>query len=391
MLGDATPLGACSRLGESEDPLSKALALVLNHFGEELRDKEYPLPDPAPGELVVALEVSGVCGSDVHQWLGQDPRVPLPLILGHEGVGRVARVGEPAFDVNGQRIAEGDRVTFNRGVSCMRCRVCVVHRRPALCPHRWVYGITRSCRQPPHLFGCYATHVFLGVGVHTVVLPEELAPEVAAAAACSGATCASCFDEVRPRAGDRVVIQGPGPIGAFAVAFARASGAEAIIVVGGTRSRLAVCEQLGATAAINRRETTPAERTDAILELTYGEGADVVYEASGDQHAIAEGLKWLRPGGAYVSCGMAEPRGGLELDFFHDIARKHIRLQGIWVNDTRHLLQALSIAEANQDVLATMIDGRFPLYEATTALRAVADRSVMKAVLVQATRAEGAR
>ncbi len=361
--------------------MDRAFAHIMVQFGEPLRDKEYPFPDLEPGEVLLALEASGVCGSDVHQWQGKDPRIPLPIILGHEGVGRVVGIGGQAGDVAGHRIAEGDRLAFNRGVSCGRCRMCVVHRKPALCSNRWVYGITRSCKDAPHLFGCYASHVLLTVEVQKVVLPEELAPEVAVAASCSGATCAHCFEEVRPPVGGRVVIQGPGPIGAFATAFARMSGAETIIVVGGTQSRLDVCKELGATHTINRSETDAGDRLEEILFLTGGEGADVVYEATGDQRAIAEGVKWARLGGAYVSCGIAEPQGDLALDFFHDVARRHLRLQGVWVSDVRHLVEALHVAESAQNSLRKMIT-RFPFEDPEAALEAVAERKVTKAVLM---------
>lgn len=362
--------------------MSHAYAHVLTKFGEPLRDRKFPLPVPERGEILLRLEVSGVCGSDVHQWQGLDPRVPLPLILGHEGVGRVVATGGEVRDIQGAMVTPGDRLAFNRGVSCMACRTCLVLRQPALCPHRWVYGITRSCEHPPHLVGCYSTHVLLASNVQTLCLDEALSPVVAVTAGCSGATAAHCFEEVRPEFGSRVVIQGPGPIGAYCAAFAKASGAEVIVVVGGTPSRLEACLELGATHVINRRETDAAERLEEILELTGGEGADVVYEAAGVQEAVAEGLKWCRAGGAYVSCGVAEPQGGLEIDFFHDIARKNVRLQGIWVSDMRHLVEAVRLVEAQPQTFEKLVDGRFPFAEAEKALQAVADREVGKAVLM---------
>ncbi len=71
----------------------RAFAHVMAAFGEPFRDKEYPFPELDQGDVLLKLEVSGVCGSDVHQWQGKDPRTPLPLILGHEGVGRVVGIG----------------------------------------------------------------------------------------------------------------------------------------------------------------------------------------------------------------------------------------------------------------------------------------------------------
>ena len=186
---------------------------------------------------------------------------------------------------------------------------------------------------------------------------------------------------MRPGFGSRVVIQGPGPIGAYCAAFAKASGAETIIVVGGTASRLRLCEELGATHTINRRETTVAERLEEILGLP-GRGRRRGLRGRRRPTAIAEGLKWLRTGGAYVSCGVAEPRGGLEIDFFHDIARRNVRLQGIWVSDMRHLLEAVRLVEGQPEAFERLVDGRFRFEEANEALEAVAAREVSKAVLI---------
>lgn len=171
-------------------------------------------------------------------------------------------------------------------------------------------------------------------------------------------------------------------MGAFAVAFARASGARQIVVVGGTESRLELCRALGATAPVNRTSTTREERRAIVTELTAGRGADLAVEAAGTLEAFEEGLSLVRVGGAYAVAGIAEPRNPVPFDVFHHLARRNLQLQGVWVSDTRHLRQAISLVERDPTAFARLVTHRFPLSEATAALETVARRSAMKAVIL---------
>ena len=152
------------------------------------------------------------------------------------------------------------------------------------------------------------------------------------AASCSGATTAHAFDLCPVHAGDSVLVQGVGPVGAFAVAFARAGGAQEIIVVGGTRSRLELCQRLGATHLIDRNATTFEERVRMVKEITNGRGVDLAVEGAGTIDAFAEGPSYVRIGGSYAVAGIAEPRDLVPFDVFRDVARKNLHMQGVWVS-----------------------------------------------------------
>ena len=360
----------------------KAMVSVMRAFATPLSLEEVEIPKLTPGQVLVKVEAAGVCGSDVHMWKGKDPRTPLPMILGHEGVGRVVDIRRSKRDVHGEKISPGDLILWERGVTCGGCYYCAVLHEPALCPHRWAYGIHRSFEAPPHLNGCYATHLILDTSTHVIPLKDVEDPALFVAASCSGATAAHGFALSPAHVGETVVIFGPGPLGAFSVLLAAANGAEQIIVVGGTASRLDLCQRLGATIIFNRHGTTENERERVIRDVTHGRGADTVIEASGSVAAAQEGLHLVRAGGTLSLVGFGAPVGEMEIAPFESLVRKNVRVQGVWVSDVSHTLRAISLVRQNRGVLAEFVTHRFPLGQATEALEAVASRQAMKAVLL---------
>jgi len=360
----------------------RATAAVLRAFNEPLALQEFDVPRLAPGQVLVAVEAAGVCGSDVHMWRGLDPRTPLPIILGHEGIGRVVEVAGERRDVDGDRLAAGARVLWERGVSCGECHYCAVLGEPSLCPHRWAYGIHRPCTAPPHLNGGYATHIVLDARTPLFPVVDDEDAAALVAASCSGATAAHGFDLCPVGVGDVAVILGPGPLGAFSAAMARQSGAAEVLVIGGTGPRLDLCLRLGATVAINRNATDAARRLEQVHDLTHGRGADVVIEASGSIAAAQEALDLVRPGGAVSLVGFGAPAGPMSLSPFEAVARRGVRVQGVWVSDARHTARALALVRRQPEAFAALVTHRLPLAGATEALEAVATREAMKAVLV---------
>ena len=135
--------------------------MVLEKFNEPLVMRTFPIPTLKEGEVLVKIEAAGVCGSDVHMWEGRDPRIRLPMILGHEGVGEIVEINGEKRDVHGRPLKRGDEVLWNRGVTCGHCYFCKVKMEPSLCPNRWVYGIHTSCAEPPYLTGNYSEFLLL--------------------------------------------------------------------------------------------------------------------------------------------------------------------------------------------------------------------------------------
>lgn len=354
----------------------KIKAAILKEFNQPLVIEKRELASLKDGEILVRITASGVCGSDVHIWKGKDPRTPLPLILGHEGVGVVEEVKGEKKDIFADRIKPGDFVIWDRGVACGNCYFCVIKKEPSLCSDRKVYGIIRD--------GSYATHLILLEKTRIIKIEEEIDPAVLAPTSCSGATTAHTIELCNISEGDTVVVQGPGPMGIFALAFARERGADKIIVIGTDedKDRLRLCLEFGATKIFNINEISFEERLSYIKGETNGRGTDVVIDCTGSPYAIEEGLKMTASGGIYTLPGIATPIGKIPISFYEDVARKNVRIQGVWVSDTSHLYQTVKLVLSKRYPFEKLITHRFKLEEATEALKTVETRKAMKAVLI---------
>ncbi|HSB04643.1 MAG TPA: zinc-binding dehydrogenase [Thermodesulfobacteriota bacterium] len=357
-------------------------AMVLEKFNDPLLMRTFPIPRLKEGEILVKVEAAGVCGSDVHQWEGRDPRIRLPMILGHEGVGEIAELQVEKKDVYGTPLRAGDKVLWSRGVTCGHCYFCKVKMEPSLCSHRWVYGIHTTCAEPPYLTGNYAEYLPLDPRVDLFRIETDIDLPTLVPASCSGATTAHAFDLANMDSGDSVLIQGVGPLGIFAVAFSRSFGASQIIAIGGTEERLKMCNTFGATLTLNRNKLSKKEREEAVMEVTHGRGVDVAFEMAGELDAMTECISLTRTGGACISAGFAEPRGKMEIDPFQDIGRKNLRLQGVWVSEVRHTHMALQLILSRMKDFKKLITHRFSLAQANDAMRVMKTKEAVKAVLL---------
>lgn len=361
---------------------------VLTEFNSPLEIRDEEVPPLEKGEVLVELAASGVCGSDVHMWKGKDPRTSLPLVLGHEGVGRVVEVRGDKRDIFGRKVSEGDLIIWDRGVTCNRCYFCAVRKEPSLCPNRQVYGVVRN--------GCYATHLTLITETKVIKLEalaidkldanvqDRLDAAILVAASCSGATAAHTVELLPIRPGDVVVIQGPGPLGLFCLAFAFAKGATEAVVLG-TRadaSRLELSRQFGPVKTYVVEDSSAETRRTEVMDFTKGIGASVVIDCTGTPASFNEGLRLTAPGGTYAIPGIATPVGEAPVSVYEDVARKNVRIQGVWVSDTSHLYQAVRLILSGRFPLHKLVTHRFPLGKVMDALKAVDTKEAIKAVLL---------
>lgn len=360
---------------------SAVRAMVLEAFGEPLREHGFDLPEPGPGAMLVRVLAAGVCGSDLHIASGRDPRVPLPLIPGHEVVGEVVATAPGKLDAFGAPVRTGDLIAFSRGITCGRCVYCAVKHTPALCSRRETYGISLSCAQPPYLNGGYAEAVYVRAESEVFPLPPDLDPVGLVGATCSGATAAHAVELAKVGLGDVAVVIGPGPLGLYAAALARESGAREVVVVGTGRNpahlRLA---EAGGFVPVDLSQTAQADRQALVRGLTEGRGADVVLDCAGATASLTEALALVAPGGTVAFPGVAAPTADLAVDPYY-LARHQIRLQGVWVSEPRHLWQALRVAASMRYPLDALVTHVLPLTEANQALRLLRDREAVKVVL----------
>src|SRR5437899_2789331 len=185
---------------------------VLKAYGGEFELREYPVPDPEPGAILIRLSRAGVCGSDLHIWRGEMKEIygPLPrdLTFGHEMCGRVARLGTGvSVDSSGQPLHEGDRVAFVYFFPCGRCPVCL-RGEMGSCPRKG--RANRVAGTPPYFNNAYGDYYYLRPGAAVFRIPDEISDDIATPANCALAHLLSGLTRPGLRQGATPVIQGAG-------------------------------------------------------------------------------------------------------------------------------------------------------------------------------------
>jgi D-arabinose 1-dehydrogenase-like Zn-dependent alcohol dehydrogenase len=327
-------------------------AAVLDSFGEPLSLREVQVPSELErGAMLVKIETSSVCGSDIHLCAGAmapSLKIELPVIPGHEMVGRIVRLGEGADrDSLGQPLEVGDRLLWSHG-SCGRCHSCQVLRDPALCTNRRWYTFS-SCARYPYLVGGFSEYCYVFPESGTVRVPDEIPSRWGSAAGCALRSVISSFERLGAlEETQTVAIQGAGPLGLFATALARRRGAGRIIVIGAPQERLEVARAWGASDLVAIEDAGTAEaRVAAVMDLTDGRGAAVTMEYSGANSAFAEGLEMTARGGRYLVVG---PSGSQHCEVHPAmIATKSVRVIGSWSGDITHYWKALEFMRSARE------------------------------------------
>lgn len=357
-------------------------AAVMTAPGAPIEIRDLPDPELAPGAVLLDTLLSEVCGTDVHLRHGRLAGVPYPIVPGHVSVGRVAGIAGAVSDVEGRPVREGDVVTFlDVHETCHACWFCLVAKQSTRCPHRRVYGITYSADEGP--LGGWSERIWLKPGVRIVPLPTGVSPERWMGGGCGLPTALHAVDRAGIRLGDRVAVQGSGPVGLAAAVLARLSGAGQVLVLGDPESRLEAARMFGADVTIPVGETTPAERVGLVREATGGRGADVTIEATGVPSAVPEGMRMTRDGGRLVVVGQYTDAGDAMFNPHQDLNRRHLEVRGSWGFDYSHLHRAMEIVARHGDEVRweRTITRTYGLHEMDTALDDVEAGRVVKAAV----------
>lgn len=251
--------------------------------------REVPEPSPAAGQVKIAVEKTGICGSDLHI-LHSDIAIPVrpPVVTGHEFAGVICAV---APDVEGWKV--GDRVVsetpFTFCGACSACRAGFYN----LCPERKTLGYWYD--------GAFAPFVVVPAArLHR--LPEGISLEEAALIEPLACVTHALFDLTAITPTDLVLVSGPGAVGLVALQVARAAGARVVVAgTGGDTERLKAASALGAARVVSVDEEPLA---DVVRELSGGAGVDVVLECSGSRAAVDAGLQALRRRGQFTQIGL---------------------------------------------------------------------------------------
>ncbi|HEV2109326.1 MAG TPA: zinc-binding dehydrogenase [Thermomicrobiales bacterium] len=362
-----------------------ARGVVLRAFNEPLTLEEAPVPDPAQGALVAQVEYGGVCGTDVHLHHGNLP-IQMPVILGHEAVGRVWKLGDGVTtDFSGEPLREGDAITWASNIPCGKCYWCVVEKERTLCENRKVYGINQRFDEGPRLSGGWAEAIYLQPGSAIFKLPSGITPEQAISLGCAGPTTVKgVLETVRIGIGDTIVVQGSGPVGLAAAMYAHIAGAAKVIIIGGPANRLELAREIGVgddhidIFAITDQE----ERIKRVLAETPQErGADVVLECTGVPSAVAEGFEVTRRNGQYLVLGQYTDQGTTPINP-HVITRKQLKVYGSWAfAEAQYARYVRTLPQLAARFDLSKLVTHYPLAEANQALAHMASGAVMKAVL----------
>jgi threonine dehydrogenase-like Zn-dependent dehydrogenase len=305
--------------------------------------REYPLPEPAAGCVLIRMEMSGICGTDKHTFQGYTAQyggrqLEFPIIQGHENVGTIAAIGGDGryADFEGVPLREGDRVVVGANVACGECYYCR-HDFPYYCCEKTTdYGNNLSAKNPPHLFGGWSQYMYVVPGSFLVKVPDDLPSEVAVlteifavSVGLDRAKQMSAFPNESFRFDDTVVVLGVGPLGMCFLMKARMLGAGTIVAMDKSEYRLNFAKRLGADFAVNVGTMSKEERLKMVKDLTHGRGADMVIECAGVPEAVPEALDMLRVGGLLVEAGNFSDLGEVPISPHRHICAKNARILGV--------------------------------------------------------------
>ena len=322
--------------------------------------REFPDPHAGPGQAVVKVRASGLCGSDLHRYRAPEPT---NFITGHEPCGVIEELGSgvlPGLQV-------GDRVMVHHYAGCGVCEICAMGYEQ-LCPHGHItYGGGTG-------HGANANYIL--VPSRTLVpLPDELSFEEGAAISCGTGTAWNGLNKMNISGQDTVAVFGQGPVGLSGTHSAKAMGAR-VIAVDIVPERLALAKEMGADLVINSQEADPVAEIQA---LTGGMGASAALETSGNPTARAQVLQCLRPFGRCCYVGVGSPAS---IDFNRDVIFKVITIFGSWTFSKAELVEIARFMVDVKVPLKKHITHRYSLDQAVEAFRTFDGATTGKCVLV---------
>lgn len=348
------------------------MRVAVYHANDDIRIEDRPVPAIGPGELLVRVRASGICGSDVMEWYR---RPKAPLVLGHELAGDVAQLGDGASGV-----AVGDRVVVSHHVPCDSCRLCEAG-------HHTACETLRTTNLDPGGFAEYVRVPALQAAKGTLVLPENVTYEEATFVEPLGCVIRahervrSCFEaKLGPEA--TVLVLGAGVSGLLHIRLARAGGVSRVFAVDVSEYRLEAAKASGATTAWDaRRLDADGHSADALAsrlrEANEGRLVDLVVLSTGAREAVEQGVACLEAGGVFMVFAPPPPGPDIPLPLL-DLWRKDATVTtsyGAAPSDLAAALEAIASGRVRVDDLVTH---RLPLDATGEGFRLVAeaDRSI---------------
>jgi L-iditol 2-dehydrogenase len=345
------------------------MRVAMYYSVQDIRIEEMPVPSIGPGEMLVRVRASGICGSDVMEWYRARSA---PLVLGHEVAGEVAAVGE---GVRPFRV--GDRVFVTHHVPCGECRYCR-QGHPSVC------DTLRRTHFHPGGFAEYVRVPQINVERGTLPLPEELTFDEGSfiepvACVVRGQRMA------RLQAGQTVLVIGSGSAGLLHVQLARARGAGRVIASDINESRLRAARRLGADATV-----PAADLPDGLLAANEGRLADVVVVCTGAVPAIRQAVRSVDRGGTVLFFAPAPEGVEVAIPLF-EFWRDEVTVATSYAAGPEDITEAIELLRARRVRVEEMITHRLSLAEAGLGFELVASGQEAIKVIIDPSRKNGPR
>jgi threonine dehydrogenase-like Zn-dependent dehydrogenase len=326
--------------------------------------RESQVPEPEPGAVVIAVHLSGICGTDKHTFRGETRQyagtkherdLDYPLICGHENVGTVTAVGGTVFASDGSPLKIGDRIVPGANVPCGRCYYCVNDFPYYFCQDLEDYGNSLNLSRPPGLFGGWSEYMYLLPGTPLFRVPDALPDEVAVItevmAVTHGVDTALTLIGLQggARSGFSVAVLGVGPLGLCHLVKSRMLGAGFVAATDVLAGRLERAAAFGVDLPLDAASTRADERLAGILDATDGRGVDIALDCSGVPATFTEALRVVRTGGVIVEAGAFVDMGAVQINPNSDVCARNVSVVGVGGEKATEYEPSMRLMVANLD------------------------------------------
>lgn len=337
------------------------MRVAMYYNNRDVRLEEMPVPSIGPGELLVRVKASGICGSDLMEWYRVQKA---PLVLGHEIAGEIARVGEGLNDYRA-----GDRVFVSHHVPCMNCRYC-------LSGHHSVCDTLRATHFDPGGFAEYIRVPKINVELGTFRLPDDISDEEGSFIEPVGCVLrAQRF--AGSRSGQSVLVVGSGISGLLHVQVARSRGAGPVVATDINEFRLKAAKGLGADVTLHSAEDVPAR----LREINEGRLADLVIVCTGAPPAIQQAIRSVERGGTLLFFAPTAAGVDVAIPLF-DFWRNEIAAMTSYAASPQDIVEAIEAIRTHRVRVREMITHRLGLAEAGLGFRLMVEgRDSIKVII----------
>ena len=354
---------------------------------------QYPVPEPKPGEVLMKIEMCGICGTDIHTWRAPAEAVfglEYPISLGHEISGIIESLGNGVTtDSVGTPVKVGDRIGVIPAIHCGKCYFCRIAKTPEKCTDWKTYGTWPKADQPPHFTGGYGDYLYIHDPSSFFIKSTTTAERTAFLEPMAVVVHSMLHAQIK--LGDTVVVQGSGPIGLLTTACAKLAGASVVIATGRrNKTRVELAKEMGADYVMLAADMPSEEdRKRFVFDKSLNNvGADVVINTAGTCEAFRECFNFVRDSGTLVEVGNFVDSGTFDFNPCKHLCERGIKIIGSFDNEAEHFVRSMPLIADERIPLEKMISHRVPVEDVEEVLATIEKgdnldgKEVVKAMMV---------